>query len=75
MQTLDALPLGQVCRVVDIQPQAQLARRVVGLGLMPGTKITALHKSISGDAIAYRIRGAVIALRIADAKTISVQLL
>ena len=75
MQTLDALPLGQSCRVVDIHPQAQLARRIVGLGLLPGTKITALHKSISGAVVAYRIRGAVVALRKADAKNISVQML
>lgn len=75
MQTLDTLPLGQSGRVVHIHPKTQLARRAVALGVFPGTKITALHKSISGDAIAYRIRGAVIALRKTDAKSIGVQIL
>ena len=75
MQTLDALPLGQSCRVVDIYPQAQLARRMLDLGIVPGTNITALHKSICGDPIAYGIRGAVIALRKEDAKSIAIQVL
>lgn len=73
MQTLDALPLGRSCRVIHTQAYGSFQRRMLDLGIAPGTKITALHKSIPGDPIAYCIRGAVIALRRADAKNIFIQ--
>ncbi len=75
MQTLDALPLGQSCRVVGITAEGNFKRRLSDLGVMCGTKITALHKSICGDPIAYAICGAVIALRRADAKTVLIKTL
>ncbi len=75
MQTLDSLPLGQSCRVVGITAEGNFNTRLSDLGVMYGTKITALHKSICGDPIAYAICGAVIALRRVDAKTIRIQML
>jgi len=38
-------------------------RRLMDLGILPGTVIEAVMKSPSGDPTAYRIRGALIALR------------
>ncbi len=73
MQTLDGLPLGSACRVTRIDASGSFHRRMLDLGITSGTKITALHKSISGNPIAYEIRGAVIALRKEDAKSISIQ--
>ncbi len=73
MHTLDELPLGGSCRVTRIDAKGSFMRRMQDLGITSGTKITALHKSIYGDPVAYCIRGAVIALRKEDAKNISVQ--
>ncbi|MDE2691221.1 MAG: metal-dependent transcriptional regulator [Acidobacteriota bacterium] len=48
-------------------------RRLLDLGLLPGTLVEATMASPSGDPIAYRVRGAVIALRRSQANQIQVQ--
>lgn len=47
---------------------------MLDLGLVNGTNVESLHKSPSGDPVAYYIRGSVIALRNEDAGKIFVQL-
>ncbi len=71
---LSALPLGGSCRVSELQGHGGMRRRLMDLGLIKGTKVTALEKSPSGDPTAYLIRGAVIALRSDDAKTVLVSI-
>jgi len=48
-------------------------RRMLDLGLVPGTVVRAELASLSGDPVAYRIRGAVIALRRAQADDILIR--
>ena len=48
-------------------------RRLLDLGLLPGTMVEAKMASPSGDPVAYRVRGAVIALRRSQADQIQVQ--
>ena len=43
--------------------RGQQRRRLMDLGVVPGTEIVAEMKSVSGDPTAYRIKGASIALR------------
>jgi ferrous iron transport protein A len=45
-------------------------RRFLDLGIVSGTKITALYKSPFGNPTAYFIRGTVIALRREDCENI-----
>ena len=45
-------------------------RRMMDIGIMPGTVIKVLHESASKNLKAYKIRGAVIALRDNDASKI-----
>jgi DtxR family Mn-dependent transcriptional regulator len=47
-------------------------RRLLDLGVVPGTRVTAEFASPGGDPIAYRIRGALIALRRVQAELIQV---
>ncbi len=70
--SLSALPLGESGQVVEIQNPPPMARRLTDLGLIPGTRVTCLLNSPAGDPRAYLIRGAVIALRQADAQPVSV---
>ena len=48
-------------------------RRLFDLGILPGTKITAEFESPSGNPAAYKVRGAVIALRENQAQHIKVK--
>ena len=65
--TLRELKEGQEARVTDIKALGGMRRRLQDLGLIEGTRVSCLHKSPSGDPVAYLIRGAAIALRGEDA--------
>ena len=64
-ETLADVPPGQVARVLGINSSLQgpQRRRLLDLGLVPGTVVEAELASAGGDPVAYRIRGALIALR------------
>ena len=72
---LSRLEPGETAEVVAISPLSRGAerRRLLDLGILPGTRITAEFNSPSGDPVAYRIRGAVIALRENQAQLIRVR--
>ncbi len=69
----DARP-GETVHVADISRACQGAqrRRLLDLGVVPGTPITRELTSAGGDPVAYRIRGALIALRSSQADWIHV---
>ena len=70
--SLNHLPIGQNVRVLSLVSNVKDRRRMLDLGLVQGTIIEALQKSPSGDPVAYIIRGAVIALRQADAQKVMI---
>jgi DtxR family Mn-dependent transcriptional regulator len=63
--TLAKLGEGESGRVLGISPACQgpARRRLLDLGVVSGTEIRAELASTAGDPVAYRIRGALIALR------------
>ncbi len=69
---LSDLAPGQSARVVRLSAACQgpERRRLLDLGLVPGTIVTAEFTSPGGDPVAYRVRGALIALRRAQAELI-----
>ena len=69
---LDALRPGQHGTVAQLRLQGALLQRLLDLGLTPGTWVTCVGRSPAGDPGAYRVRGAVIALRDEDASGIRV---
>jgi DtxR family transcriptional regulator, Mn-dependent transcriptional regulator len=73
--TLASLAPGESARVLRLSPACQgpQRRRLLDLGVVPGTVITAEFASASGDPVAYRIRGALIALRRRHAEWIVVE--
>jgi len=73
--TLAEVSPGTAARVVRIAAACQGAsrRRLLDLGVVPGTVITAEYASPGGDPVAYRIRGALIALRRTQAELIQVE--
>lgn len=73
-EPLSLLKQGDQAKVVKLSPRIRGAerRRLMDLGFLPGTLIENELVSSGGDPIAYRIRGAVIALRKSQAELISV---
>jgi DtxR family Mn-dependent transcriptional regulator len=74
-ETLAVLRPGQQGQVVAISPRCRGAerRRMMDLGILPGAVIAAELISPSGDPTAYRIRGAMIALRREQAQLINIR--
>ncbi|MCA9743165.1 DtxR family transcriptional regulator [candidate division KSB1 bacterium] len=72
--TLDTLSPGENATVIGISRacRGMQRRRLMDLGVVPGTTISAEMRSAGGDPTAYGIRGATIALRSQQAKQIFV---
>ncbi len=68
------LPIGRPAVVASINADEVTRRRMMDLGLTPGTKVTALRVSPLGEPKAFKIRGAVIAFRKEDADKILIDL-
>ncbi len=70
---LSQLPTGQRAVVSDVQVcQQSLRNRLLDLGLLPGTRITALFQAPFGDPVAFLVKGAVVAIRRSTARQIRV---
>lgn len=65
--SLNSLRVGQSAHVSHIEAEPAMRRRLLDIGLIPGTRVTCTAVSPAGDPAAYLIRGAVIALRGRDA--------
>ncbi|MFW5976635.1 MAG: FeoA family protein [Bacillota bacterium] len=60
---LTDLENGDKVSITKLSANGKKRRRLLDLGLIPGTKIKAIRKSPSGDPTAYLIRGSILALR------------
>lgn len=67
---LSELAVGASCFVASVELEGLLRRRILDLGMVPGTPIRCVRKSPAGDPIAYAVRGSTIALRSDDARLI-----
>lgn len=74
-ETLATLAPGETATVVEIAPQCHgpQRRRLLDLGLVPGTPVTAELTSAIKGPVAFRIRGALIALRPQQARWVRVE--
>lgn len=70
---LSTLKPGEKSSVVHLDVIGLLRRRILDLGIVPGTVLTCIGKAPAGDPIAYLVRGTVIALRSEDASLIAVE--
>jgi Fe2+ transport system protein FeoA len=72
--TLDQLGSDAVATVVGLTNSGVERRRMLDLGILPGARVEVVMKSPLGDPVAYRIRGATVALRRDQARHIQVTL-
>lgn len=69
---LSDLKVGEYGTVVSLDTDEKIKRRLLDIGLVPGTKVECLLKSPLGEPKAYNIRGCILALRSEDTKKISI---
>ncbi|MDD3852126.1 MAG: FeoA family protein [Syntrophomonadaceae bacterium] len=66
------IPVGDSARVVNILTIGANRRRLLDLGLVPGSRVEVIRRSPAGNPTAYLIKGTLIALRNEDARQILV---
>lgn len=72
--SLKDLSPGQRAVVTSLQTTGSMRRRLLDIGLVKDTMVECIGKSPAGDPSAYRIRGAVIAIRARDSESVLVRL-
>ena len=72
-KTLAEVKVGQRARVVKLLVEGLTRRRLLDLGLLPGTEVRAVMRSPLGTPMAYDIRGSMLALRWEDASKVTVK--
>jgi Fe2+ transport system protein FeoA len=72
--TLDALEPGTTARVVAVGGRGAFRRRLLELGLLPGTDVVRTGQAPLGDPLSYRVRGAVLCLRRLEAAIVEVEI-
>lgn len=70
---LSTLKPGEKSNVLHLAVKGLLRRRILDLGIVPGTALTCIGKAPAGDPIAYLVRDTVIALRSEDAGQIYIE--
>ena len=73
MLSLENTRIGQKVRVKKVISNSSIKRRLLDIGLTPGTIIERELENFSGNLSAYMIRGALIAIRNEDASEIVVE--
>ncbi|MGS0765483.1 FeoA family protein [Syntrophomonas curvata] len=73
--SLADIPVGSSARVTSISTIGPNRRRLLDLGLVPGSRVDIIRRSPAGNPTAYWIKGTVIALRNEDAGQILVDAL
>ena len=71
--SLDKLPLNQQGIVTDLNCNLSIKRRLLDLGLIPGTYITPVLKSPFEEPTAFEFRNTIISIRNDDTSLIKVK--
>ncbi len=71
--TLRQVPLGQTVRVVKLEGEGAVKRRIMDMGITKGTQIEVRKVAPLGDPIEVTVRGYELSVRKADAEKIIVE--
>lgn len=73
MITLDSLPLNIQGKILKLNCNGDIRRRMLDLGIIPGTIIKPVLKSPFGDPRAFEVRNTLLAIRKEDACNIEIE--
>jgi ferrous iron transport protein A len=71
---LDELEAGQKACVIRVEGDAALRRRIMDMGLVPGTDVSLERPAPLADPIAFRVRGFELSLRRSEAAAVLVDI-
>jgi len=70
--TLKDLGIGKSGRVLTVGGEKALRRRILEMGITPGTMVTVKKTAPMGDPVELLLRGYVLSLRLKDAEKITI---
>lgn len=70
--TLTNLPVGTSAKVVSVNGNNAITKRLMEMGVVPGVSVRIVKSAPFGDPIEIRVRGYSLALRKSEADTIEV---
>lgn len=70
--TLADLQFGTIARIVSLGGARAFRRRLLELGLIPGTSVELVRRAPLGDPLELRARGSLLSIRKAEAETVLV---
>lgn len=73
LRQLSTLTAGRSAVIREVDGEAKLRRRLLELGLLPGTTVTVWKRAPFGDPIQLHLRGFVLTLRASEAEQIRVE--
>ena len=71
-RNLSLLKTGQVASVQTVRGNEALSQRLQELGFTPGITVRLMAKAAFGGALAFHVRGSMVALRRSDAACVEV---
>jgi Fe2+ transport system protein FeoA len=71
---LTNLPIGADARVVSVNGEGRVIRRLLEMGLIPGVSVKVIKTAPFGDPIEVRVRGYSLAMRKNEADSIEVSI-
>lgn len=74
MMTLAELDCGRSATIVSVGGQGALRRRLLEMGLIPGTKVTMRKIAPMGDPVELSLRGYTLTMRREDAARVEVSI-
>ncbi|MAE29558.1 MAG: FeoA family protein [Planctomycetota bacterium] len=74
MSSIDRLKPGQTAALLSIGGERSFRRRLMELGLLPGTPVRLVRRVAVGDLIELEVRGCHVSLRLAEAARLAVEL-
>ncbi|NLU46103.1 MAG: ferrous iron transport protein A [Euryarchaeota archaeon] len=72
MRRLSELEPGDAATVIKVHGEGPLRRRLLDMGLIRGTVVTAVKRAPLGDPLELRIRGYELSLRKAEAEAVEI---
>lgn len=73
MKTLKEIPVGQTVKVMKLNGEGPVKRRIMDMGITKGVSIFVRKAAPLGDPIEVTVRGYELSLRKADAEMIAVE--
>lgn len=73
MKTLRETPCGETARVVKLQGEGALKRRIMDMGITKGTEIYVRKVAPLGDPIEVTVRGYELSIRKSEAENILIE--